>query len=457
MRRNFNKTLRGLLLGAGLVLLCISFAYVWVNYYNDFIRIPFYRRGNYMLTILYSIIYLVFIFGMKGHQISDRKLAEIIISQCISITAVNVIMYFPLSLLQYELLRPLPLILLTFAQWFGLGIWSVIANRIYFKVVPPTKLLHVVDDAYAGNIEQRLLSAPKQYALCGTVKADDAKELLLADLNAYDAIFLSVEAGEWRNELTGFCFANGIKIILQPNLMDVILATAKRKHPIDTLLLSSRIHGLSTEERSIKRVVDIIGSIFAILITSPLLLLSALAVKLCDGGPVLFWQERLTRDGKRFKLCKFRSMCVDAEQNGQQWAIENDPRITSVGKILRKLRIDELPQFFNVLKGDMSIVGPRPECPDLAEKFTEEMPAFQYRLKVKAGITGYAQVYGNYATAPKDKLLMDMLYIEDYSFSLDITLLLLTFRTLLMTEKTRGKKNSDDSVAKTEDGYDASL
>ena len=178
------------------------------------------------------------------------------------------------------------------------------------------------------------------------------------------------------------------------------------------------------------------------------------AIKLCDGGPVFFRQERLTQDGRVFRIIKFRSMVVNAEKEGQRLASEHDDRITPVGKVIRRLRIDELPQFFNVLKGDMSLVGPRPECPSIAKEYEKWLPDFAYRLKVKAGITGYAQVYGNYATHPADKLMMDIMYIEKSYIVLDINLILLTARALFMTDKTKGKTEKQkiadaDNEAKT--------
>ena len=164
---------------------------------------------------------------------------------------------------------------------------------------------------------------------------------------------------------------------------------------------------------------------------------------------MFFRQERLTRDGRSFRLVKFRTMIVNAEKDGQRLAEEHDRRITRAGAVLRKTRLDELPQLWNVLRGDMSLVGPRPECPALAEEYEKTLPEFAYRLKVKAGITGMAQVYGDYATSPRDKLLMDIMYIEGYSFSLDLRLLLMTIRTLCLTEKTKGvarKKTGEEKA-----------
>ena len=223
-----------------------------------------------------------------------------------------------------------------------------------------------------------------------------------------------------------------------PTIEDVILHSARRLHITDTPLLTTGSHRVTASDALVKRCLDIAVSALGLLVASPVILLSALAVKLEDGGSAFFRQERLTLDGKRFWLVKLRTMRMDAEKNGQKLAEKNDPRITRVGAVLRKCRLDELPQLWNVLRGEMSLVGPRPECPALAEEYEKTLPEFSYRLKVKAGITGMAQVYGNYATTPRDKLLMDIMYIEDYTLSLDVKLLFLTVRTLFLTEKTDG-------------------
>lgn len=236
-------------------------------------------------------------------------------------------------------------------------------------------------------------------------------------------------------------------LFLVPTLTDVIVNRTKELHQIDTPLLCSREHRHTIEERAVKRTMDIAVSAVALLITSPLLLAIAVAIKLDDGGPVLFRQERLTRDGKLFCIFKFRSMVTDAERDGQRLASEHDARVTRVGRVLRKSRLDELPQLWNVLLGDMSLVGPRPECPAIAARYEKQLPEFAYRLKVKAGITGYAQVFGDYTTAPADKLMMDIMYIEQHDIVVDINILLLTIRALFITEKTRGRKEQVEAEA----------
>ena len=194
----------------------------------------------------------------------------------------------------------------------------------------------------------------------------------------------------------------------------------------------------------LKRGIDIILSLCGIVILSPLWLLLAAAVKCESKGPVLFKQKRLTIDGKEFYVYKFRSMIVDAEKDGvARLAKAGDSRITPVGKVIRATRLDELPQLLNIIKGDMSLVGPRPERPEIAKEYEKEIPEFAFRLKVKAGLTGYAQIYGKYNTTAYDKLKLDMMYIESYSFINDLKLILSTFKIMFMKESTEGMEGEE--------------
>ena len=188
---------------------------------------------------------------------------------------------------------------------------------------------------------------------------------------------------------------------------------------------------------------DFVLSLIAVVILSPVMLLIAIAIKIDDGGKVIYKQKRLTINAEEFYVYKFRSMIADAEKGGIKLATDSDPRITRVGKFLRKCRLDEIPQFFNILRGDMSLVGPRPERPELTEKYEMEMPEFKFRLKVKAGLTGYAQVLGVYDTTPLDKLKMDLMYIERCSVTLDLRIILMTLKTMIFPGESNEKIKID--------------
>ncbi len=196
---------------------------------------------------------------------------------------------------------------------------------------------------------------------------------------------------------------------------------------------------MTVEQRLVKRIIDIVCALLLVILTSPFMLLTAIAIKLYDGGPILYKQVRCTRDMREFKILKFRSMRIDAEKDGvARLASKNDSRITPVGRFIRKTRIDELPQLFNILAGDMSFIGPRPERPEIIRQYQEDMPEFTFRTKVKSGLAGYAQVYGKYNTTPYDKLKLDLFYIENYSVWLDLKLMLLTLKVLFQSDSTEG-------------------
>lgn len=219
----------------------------------------------------------------------------------------------------------------------------------------------------------------------------------------------------------------------------------------DSPLLLFRNNGLTYRQLFIKRIMDIGISLAGIILSSPIMLIIAFFVKIYDGGPVFYRQKRQTKDGREFEILKFRSMITDSERNGARLAKEHDSRITPVGRVIRRLHFDELPQLFNILKGDMAFVGPRPERKEITEEYSREIPEFPYRLKVKAGLTGYAQVYGQYNTLPYDKLKLDLTYITNYSLWLDIKLIILTVRILFQKEKTEGVDDTQTTALKKQE------
>ena len=225
-----------------------------------------------------------------------------------------------------------------------------------------------------------------------------------------------------------------------PRIGDVIMSSATQIHILHLPILRVQRYRPSLTYTVIKRVFDLFASLLALIILSPIFLATAIAIKAYDKGPVIYKQERLTKNGKRFMMHKFRSMRVDAEKDGvaRLSSGDNDDRITPVGRFIRKCRIDELPQLIDVLAGNLSIVGPRPERPEIAEEYMKEIPEFQLRLQCKAGLTGLAQVYGKYNTTPYDKLQMDLMYIANPSFAEDIKICFATIKILFAPESTEG-------------------
>jgi exopolysaccharide biosynthesis polyprenyl glycosylphosphotransferase len=300
-------------------------------------------------------------------------------------------------------------------------------------------MIIVYDGKEANRIVKKMATRKEKYQVCASIKATEEYSKVCEKIKRYDSVILCDVSPELRNKLIQFCFDNSIRAYVTANIADILIRGAENIIINDTPLLLCKSRGLTVEQRFVKRIIDIFISLVGIILSSPIMLITAIAIKVYDGGPVLYKQVRTTRNGRDFKIWKFRSMIVDAEKaSGARLASSNDSRITPVGNVIRRYRIDELPQMFNILFGDMSVVGPRPERPEIIKEYLENMPEFKYRLKVKAGLTGYAQVLGKYNTTPKDKLKMDMIYIENYSVLMDLKLIMMTLKIMFVKESTEG-------------------
>ena len=226
---------------------------------------------------------------------------------------------------------------------------------------------------------------------------------------------------------------------MTPRIEDIIIQGFDNKTLIDTPLLKYEYSYIQPKTYHWKRVLDLVISLVCLVVFAIPMLIVIIAIKLEDGGPVFFKQQRCTKGEKVFEILKFRSMIVDAERDEAVIpCVDGDSRITKVGKIIRRFRIDEVPQFINVLKGEMSVVGPRPERIEPVSEYTKELPQFSYRHRVKGGITGYAQIYGKYNTSAYDKLKLDLMYIENQSLLMDLKLIMLTLKIMFLAESTEG-------------------
>lgn len=412
--------------------------WVWSRFYNASMPVPIFRRGYYPLALFYGGLLFICLKALRGRDIGDMRVFDTIVAQMIALLLCNVASYLPLCLLSYRVIDPTCLLLMTMVQLGFIVIWCFLCNRIFFYLFRPMEMLLITDDPEHTRWMDKLEHYWERYHICAVLPASAERADLRAALKDCHAVLLDTENREVQDWISMQCFRKNLFLLQVPSLENVILHSSRRLHIVDTPLLSTDSHRITASDAFAKRLMDITVSALGLLVTSPFILIAALAIQAEDGGSAFFRQERLTRDGKIFRLVKLRTMRMDAEKNGQKLAEYNDPRITRVGAVLRKTRLDELPQLWNVLKGDMSLVGPRPEVPALTEEYEKTLPEFRYRLKVKAGITGMAQVYGDYTTTPRDKLLMDIMYIEEYTLSLDVKLLFLTLRTLFLTEKTDG-------------------
>ena len=415
------------------------FAYVWYTVYRGQIDEPFWRKGNWVLIAIYGLMFAMFAKLYGGLKVGYLKRVDVFYSLTLALLCTNVVEYFEITLINRWFLSPGPMIEMTGLQLILIIIWIWGSRYIYSKLYRARKLLVIYGDRDPGDdLIHKMNSRKDKYDISGKVHSSVGEREIHKLMRNYDGVIIWDLPSMERNRYLKYCFAHSIRCYVSPKISDIILMGSDRIHLFDTPLLMSRNMGLSIDQRAAKRVMDMVISGIGIVITSPIMLIIALAVKLYDRGPVFYFQERLTVGGRSFMICKFRSMCVDSEKNGARLASKHDSRITPVGKVLRNLHLDELPQLFNVFKGDMSLVGPRPERKMIMREYEKELPEFYYRLKVKAGLTGYAQVYGKYNTTPYDKLKLDLFYIENYSFLLDIKLIFMTVKIFFQKEVSEG-------------------
>ena len=415
------------------------FAYVWYAVYRGQIDEPFWRKGNWVLIAIYGLMFAMFAKLYGGLKVGYLKRIDVFYSLTLALLCTNAVEYLEITLINRWFLSIWPMIEMTMIQLILIIIWIFGSRYIYSKLYRARKLLVIYGDRDPGDdLIHKMNSRKDKYDISGKVHVSKGEKEIHRMMRDYDGVIIWDLPSTERNRYLKFCFAHSIRCYVSPKISDIILMGSERIHLFDTPLLMSRNMGLSVDQRVAKRVLDILVSGIGIIITSPIMLIIAIAVKAYDKGPVFYFQDRLTIGGTPFKICKFRSMCVDSEKNGARLASKHDSRITPVGRVLRNLHLDELPQLFNVFKGDMSLVGPRPERKMIMHEYEKELPEFYYRLKLKAGLTGYAQVYGKYNTTPNDKLKLDLFYIENYSFLLDIKLIFMTVKIFFQKEVSEG-------------------
>lgn len=420
------------------ILMALCFAAVWYGYYADRALVKYYRRGDWVVIFLFAILYFGFCRSYDAFHISTSPISELIYSQGLSLVIADFALYMVIWLLSLHMPNVLPMLLVLAAQLLVSVLWAFLSHKWYFSNYRPRETA-VIYDAREG-----MESLIGEYGLEKKFRIEhvlQVKECLenLSGLDGCDTVFLAGIHSHDRNIILKYCMYRGIRVYVIPRVGDVIMGGAKQIHMFHLPMMQIERYHPIPEYVLAKRFFDILLSGIALIVLSPFILVTAIAVK-SDGGPALYKQKRLTKDGRVFNVLKFRSMRVDAEKDGvaRLSTGDKDDRITPVGKVIRKIRFDELPQLFNILRGDMSIVGPRPERPEIAAQYEKEMPEFALRLQAKAGLTGYAQVYGKYNTTPYDKLLMDLTYIGRPSLWEDFKICLATVKILFMPESTEG-------------------
>ena len=397
--------------------------------------------GVTLVTYLASMLILTVAYG--GFAVGRQKSKPIIYSMIMATFISDLVTHLQLSIMNthpgnnarfvYE--KPEILLLVFILQIAFIIPYTYFSNYVYFKLKDPEKCIIITSpDSNKSEIVARVKKFKKQYAVECVTTWDEPG--ILKKLNEFQTIFIYEVPIEQRTKIIEYCYRRRKNIYYNFEIVDIVSYGAKSVTIDDKALVMSEIRGLTIEQRIVKRIFDVIVSGLMLIVASPIMLVCAIAIKAEDGGKVYFKQKRATRDSRIFDVIKFRTM---KEENSVNRSVtKDDDRITKVGKILRKFRIDELPQIFNILKGDMSVVGPRPEMLENVEKYTEELPEFTYRLRVKAGLTGYAQIAGKYNTSAYDKLIYDLLYIQDVSVKTDLMIMLQTFKVLLTKSSTEG-------------------
>ena len=436
------KQKNGSLLLRGMKLLCVvlvTFPFIisWFGYYVDQSAIPLNTFSRWLFLFLFLACYFFLGRVYEAFMISYFRISELIYSQGLAVLITDAIAYVVISILSQRLVNILPLIGTALVQLFLAFSWAYSVHQWYFSRFSAKRTAVIFDLREGMETLINEYGFEKKFQVEKTLHVNECLDNFNS-ISDMDVVFLSGVHSRDRNIIIKYCVEHKISAFIIPRVGDLIMSGAQRMHMFHLPILRVDRYNPTPEYLFVKRAIDICVSGIALLVLSPVMLIVALAVKK-DGGPVFYKQKRLTKDGRVFELIKFRSMRVDAEKDGiARLAADNDDRITPVGKIIRACRLDELPQLLNILNGSMSLVGPRPERPEIAADYEKELPEFKLRLQAKAGLTGYAQVYGKYNTTPYDKLQLDLMYIAQPSILQDLRIMFATVKILFMPESTEG-------------------
>ena len=432
-----------------IICLTIPFACCWYGYYSGQMQDSFYKKGNLLIIALFMLVYFLFARIYNAFLISVNRISEMIYSQVLAALITDGISYLVIALLVKGFPSLIPGIMAIAGQIVMSFIWCFLAHSWYFRSFPPQKTVIIYDvrEGMEKLIDQYDLE--RKFEVTEVLQVTEALQNL-EKLNNIETVFLSGIHSHERNIILKYCIEHRVRVYVIPRVGDVLMSGAQQIHMFHLPMLRTGRYSPQPEYLFLKRLADLVIAGAATIILSPIMIITAVAIKAYDKGPVFYSQIRLTQDGKEFGVLKFRSMKVNAEKDGvaRLSSGENDPRITPVGRIIRKCRIDELPQLLNILKGDMTIVGPRPERPSIAAEYEKVIPEFHLRLQAKAGLTGYAQVYGKYNTTPYDKLLMDLMYISHANLLDDLFIMFATVKILFMPESTEGVEEGQTTAMK---------
>ena len=441
---NFKTSRKVMMLMGDIVLISAAYIMATALIFNRSAAVENIFLYNGLLPMLMVITGLLM--NVNGlYSIVYKRFAEVLLGLIVTHFCVLIlVMSLSYMLKDYTYSRRVLLVALLL-QCIFLAVWRFVSWHMGRSILNRRSMLLAGSEAACNHVYNRLRHQPQLNMKLKYVCTELADGSWKAAADKVDIVMICADMSHRdKTDIVNYCYRHGKEIMLIPESFELFCSGA-RLDKIDDIPVF-RLQSLcpSLEVRIMKRTLDILVALAGLVCALPFMAAVAIAIKLGDSGPVLYSQVRTGRHGREFRIYKFRTMRVDAEKDsGPMLAQENDPRITGLGRFLRSVRLDELPQIWNVLNGDMSIVGPRPERPFFVEKFVQEMPEYAYRHNVKPGITGLAQVYGKYNTTPFDKLVYDLMYIQGCSIRTDLTIIIQTVMVLFTKSATEGVQKSE--------------
>lgn len=421
-----------------LYVLLMAVFFVVMSVENKPLLIVSRTMGITLLTFTFVGMLFLKIYG--GYDIGRKKSKPIIYSLLLAVIFTDCVTYIEVMIMNtitpdinaFRITSLEWLVVTMVVQIIVIIVFTYGGNAFYFYLHDPESCC-IIASSKEGirRVVRGIKKYKKQYKIEYIVHYH--KKDLKKYIDRVQAVFICEVPSAEREEIINYCYETRKNIYFTPEIADVVESNAENYLLDDISVFNYNVKSLSLEQRFVKRFMDLTLAFVMALVSSPIWIVSAISIKMYDHGSILFKQKRATLNGRIFDVYKFRTMKENVENRS---VTKDDDRITPPGKILRKIRMDELPQLLNIIKGDMSFVGPRPEMLENVSAYTDELPEFKYRLRVKAGLTGYAQIAGKYNTSPKDKLMMDLLYIEKYSVWKDIQLLFQTAIVFLKADST---------------------
>lgn len=434
------KIQQELLNGLDVLLVTGAFWLCWQHFYQNRIDHPFYYLGNLIMVFLFGLFYYSISHLYNGYSVPISRIYELVYSQTLAACLSDGLLYLMILLINRHYITFLPFLPTLVLQFFLIVGWTVAAHQWYFHQFPPKKTVVILGQGQNVDALVKQYGMDVHFDVQTVVPVEECLKDLPGTIGQAEVVFCCGLHSHNRNLVTKYCVAHKISTYVIPRIGDVIMDSARKVHLFHLPMMAVQRYNPSPEYLILKRAYDLALSLVALVLFAPIMAVVAAAIKATDGGDIFYRQARLTKDGKVFQVLKFRSMRMDAEKDGvaRLSTGENDPRVTKVGRFIRTVRFDELPQLLNILKGDMAIVGPRPERPAISAQYAQAMPEWNLRLQAKCGLTGYAQVYGQYNTTPYDKLLLDLMYIAKPSLFEDFKIIFATVKILFMKESTAG-------------------